>query len=196
MQNAITAKLGTSAARLYAEASALVDLAAGAGAPAQASRLALARLGLRILCGDYHDFRASEPAPKHELAQALRRVPPHASISHGIAELARDVEAGLFDEDSAEAARYVARVAPPGRVRPMVEQPAPEPIELTPRLWRVFAWLYRYCEAYGKSPRLADIADGIGSTTIAVSGALRDLQRRGAVVSVGGARGWIPVRQP
>lgn len=186
-------KLGAATGRLYAAISDLVDLAAQAGATQ--TRQALAKLGLDVLCGVYHDLRAGAPNPKGDLVEALRRVPPHRSVDQGIVDLTRRVLSREFAEDEDERGRFALRVMParrPGKP----DDVEPEPIELSPREWRVFVWLYRYVEVYGLAPLLREAAAGLETTTIAVSDMLRRLERKGAVAHVGGHRGWLPLRAP
>lgn len=190
-------KLGVAAARLYAEVGELVETAARAGGQASAARLALAKIGLQILCGAYHDFRTSSSGPKDDLIAALRAVPRHESISAAVDGLVDAVLWGEYDDGADEARRYVARVTPSVRaVAQRHPSVVPEPISLGEKEWRCFAWLHRYIEVYRKSPLLREMAVGLGITTSAVSEILARLERKGAVAHVGGRRGWITVRSP
>lgn len=194
---AIERKLGSASGRLYAAVGDLVELAARAGAAAQQTQIALARIALGVLCGEYHDYRAGAPDPKGDLVQALLRVPPHSSVDAGIAALVHVVQRGEYADGDVEAAKYVARVAPPARhLRVVAPLPEPEPIDLTQREWRVFVWLYRHVEVYGFSPLVKDMAIGLGMASIEVSNMLQKLEKKGAVARIGGIRGWIPVRAP
>lgn len=194
---AIERKLGSASGRLYAEVGELVELASRAGASAQQTRVALARIALGVLCGEYHDYRAGAPDPKGDFVQALRQVPLHRSVDAEISALIEDVQRGEYADGDVEAAKYVARVAPPARHLRVVEPlPEPEPIDLTQREWRVFVWLYRHVEVYGFSPLVKDMAIGLEMASIEVSNMLQRLERKGAVARIGGIRGWIPVRAP
>lgn len=187
-------KLGAATARLYSEVAALVSLAMAARA--RQTRDALARVGIRVLCGEYHDFRAGQANPKGDLVEALRAVPTHPSVDGPRLALVRRVLAQEFADDSTEGARWVARFAPPRRTGEQPQGSGPEPIELTPREYRAFVWLYRYVEVYGLGPLNREMAAGLGLTGLGVSDILRALERRGAVVNLGGHRGWLPVRAP
>lgn len=194
MLTVVERKLGAATGRLYAEISDLVDLAAQA--QAAPTRAALARVGLDVLCGAYHDLRAGAPNPKGDLVEALRRVPSHRSVDQEIAELVRRVLSREFAEDEAEGSRWVARALPQRQTGAPQTAAELEPIELTAREWRTFVWLYRYVEVYGLAPLLREMAAGLEIATIAAHDMLRRLERKGAVVNVGGHRGWLPVRAP
>ena len=193
---AVTQKLGAATNALYAEIGALIEMAAAAGASAGETRLGLACIGLDVLCGKFHDYRAGAPNPKGDLVEALRAVPPHRSVSDGIAALVRRVLLQEFEDGPDEARRYVARVAPAGHV-PWVPSPVDQaPIELTPRQWKVFAWLYRYTELHGETPTLGELALGLSMADTDVADVLRKLEAKGAVARLGGKRGWVPLRCP
>jgi hypothetical protein len=187
---AVEAKLGSATARLYAEVSALVERSSSAGDAAKPTRLAMARIALSVLCGDYHDIRAGSPRPKLDLVDALRRVPGHASVSWDIESLAQRALAGEFSDEFP--VRSIS--APAATPAPIAE--TPDPIYLAPNEWRVFAWLYRYVELYGMPPLHRELTDGLGIPAVTVADILRRLETKGAVVSIGGRRGWIPVRSP
>lgn len=187
-------KLGAATARLYGEVAALVDLATQARA--RQTRDALAKVGLGVLCGEYHDFRAGQVNPKGDLVEAMRSVPRHPAVDGPRMALVRRVLAQEFADGSEEGARWVARVAPPRRPEIRHEEAAPEPIELTPREYRAFVWLYRYVELYGMAPLIREMAAGLAVPGLGASDLLRALERKGAAVNLGGHRGWLPVRSP
>jgi hypothetical protein len=195
MIEAIKSRLGERSAALYARITDLVTLAADARD--SLARTALARVGLATLRGEYHDYRAGQALPKGDLVTALRMVKCTApEVELGVVELLDAVVRGEYADGPEEAARLVEGVAParPGRAKP--GRHVHEPIELTPREWRVFAWLYRYIEVYGLAPLMRELASGLETTTLAVGDILRALERKGAVAHVGGHRGWLPVRSP
>lgn len=187
-------KLGAATARLYSEVAALVSLAMDARA--RQTRDALAKVGIRVLCGEYHDYRAGQPNPKGDLVEALRAVPVHPSVDGHRMALVRRVLAQEFADGPEEGARWVARVVPPRRPGAQREDATPEPIQLTPREYRAFVWLYRFVEVYGVAPLGREMAVGLGATGLVVSELLRLMEGKGAVVNLGGPRGWLPVRAP
>lgn len=188
--------LGAASSRLYEEISVLVERAANAGVSAQETRLALSRIGLDVLCGAYHDYRSQGPNPKGDLIEALRAVPRHQSVDSAIGSMIVGILGGAFTDGEVEARKYVARMAPQPRLTVKPAEADPEPIELASKEWRVFAWLHRYVEVYGRSPLLRELAAGLEMTTIAVVEVLRRIEKKRAVVNVGGKRAWIPVRSP
>lgn len=198
MSAVVERKLGAATSALYAEVGCLVERVASASAShdAKATRLALARLGLDILCGKYHDYRAGAPNPKGDLIEALRAVPPHATVAAGVSALIRRVLLGQFEDGALEAQRYVARVAPSSRPTDLARSVDLKPIELSARQWRVFAWLYRYIEVYGQPPMLVEMTQGLDQTDIDVLDVLKVLAAKGAVARLGGRRGWVPLRAP
>lgn len=192
LMSSLVDKLGSATVRLYAAVVELVEQSSRAGEAAGPTRLGLARVALAVLCGDFHDRRSSSPRPKLDLVEALRRVPQHASVSWEIDGLVQRSIAGEFADDMPTMRPDAG--SRPGRM-PSVEA-TPDPINLAPNEWRIFVWLYRYVELYGMPPLHREMADGLGITTVAVADLLRRLEAKGAVATVGGRRGWIPVRAP
>ncbi len=196
MSEVVESRLGVSSRKLYNNVAELVALAARAGESAKPSRIALARVGLDVLCGSYHDVRASGPNPKGDLVEALRAVPPHPAIDAGIRILVHAALSGEFAEQDGERARWVARQVPPRRGGDRPPAHVDDPIELTHRQWRAFAWLHRYTEVYGRPPKLSEMAAGLEIEELSVVGAMQELERHGAAANIGGMRGWIPLRSP
>lgn len=188
--------IGAASSRLYEEISVLVERSANAGESASGTRMALSRIGLDVLCGAYHDYRSQGPNPKGDLIEALRAVPRHPSVDAAVGSLITGVLVGTFTDGPDEARKYAAKMTPPPRPTSTPAAAYPEPIELSSREWRVFAWLHRYVEVYGRAPLLREIAAGIETTSISVAEIMRQLQKKKAVVHVGGHRAWIPIRSP
>lgn len=195
MNRAIERRLGVKTAELYARIASLVELAIDRRD--DSARTDLAKIGLATLRGDFHDYRAGHPLPKGDLVTALRGVHLRCStVAAGVIALIDDVVRGAFADGAAEAARLVEAVAPSRIGLTSRARPDPVSIDLTERESRVFVWLYRYLEVYGLAPLMREIAAGLESTTLKIAGILRALERKGAVVKLGGHRGWLPVRAP
>lgn len=188
-------KLGAATARLYQRINGLLQVAEDL--KIEPVRRALARILLDVLCGTYHDFRSGRPLPKGDLHDALGAVPPHPALDDQRAAVQAEIVAAWYDEDDEEGRRWVAKLLParsPGqRAR---QDLSPEAVELTPREYRVFAWLYRYVEVYGMSPLLHEIAAGLEVPAVQVREVLGLLERKGAAANLGGHRGWVPTRAP
>lgn len=196
--------LGTGTATLYGRVVALVEKTRGR------RRERLSRIALDVLCGAYHDFRAGAPNPKGDLVEALEHVhepywldgmlidPPSLIDMNDVIILIADVLRGEFSDGPAESARWAESVAADLKARMPGEPSIPDPaaIELTPREREAFVWLYRYVEVHGQPPTVKEIASGIGRPAIEVNEILRQCLRKGAVVRIGGSRGWLPVRAP
>jgi hypothetical protein len=191
--------LGDATARLWCAVNVLLERVSAAPPAIErtASRVALSQLALQVLCGRYHDFRSAAPLPKADLIVAIRELPPHDAIDADRQLLVDEVIRGAFADGDDEAARYAASVVNKTAVR---RQPPPprqdDPITLTPKQYRVFVWLYRHMEVYGVPPTLAELADGIEETATSVHSQLKSIAKRGAVVNLGGPRGWFPLRAP
>lgn len=199
MNRAIQRRLGVKSAELYSRIASLVELAIDRRD--QVSRRDLAEIGLATLRGDYHDYRAGHPLPKGDLVIALRAVHRDAvtrcsAVAGAVDRLITDVVRGDFADGPSEAARLVEAVAPGGARQPATKKPEPLPIDLTDRESRVFVWLYRFVECYGLAPLGREMAAGLESHSLKINGVLRALERKGAVVHLGGRRGWLPVRSP
>lgn len=194
MTAGIEKKLGAATARLYERIDGLVTVVRDVAA--EPARAALARILLEVLCGAYHDYRSGRPLPKGELIEAIRAVPPHPSLDDQRAAVEAEILRGWYDEDPEEGRRWVARIAPrrPGHRAP--QDVAPDTVELTPGEYRAFAWLYRYVEVYGRSPRMAEIAAGLEVSPEHAREVLGLLERKGAAMNLGGKRGWVPTRCP
>jgi hypothetical protein len=188
-------KLGVGTARLYERLVALQKVAEVL--QAEPVVRAIARIVLDALCGSFHDYRSGRPLPKGDLIEAIRAVPPHPSLDGQRAAIEAEIVAGWYDEDEDEGRRWVARRIPPRKPGHRTPQDVePEAIELTPREYRVFVWLYRYVEVYRISPLLREVAAGLEVTTLHVREVLGILERKGAAASLGGHRGWVPTRAP
>lgn len=195
MTDHVISKLGAATGKLYQRITGLLKIATDL--QIEPTRSALARVALDVLCGTYHDFRSGRPLPKGDLLEALRAVPPHPALDDQRAAVQAEVLAGWYDEDDEEGRRWVAKLARPrvpGQRAPQDLQP--QAVELTPREYRVFVWLYRYVEVYGLSPLLREIAAGLGVEPAEVKEALGLLERKCAAANLGGHRGWVPTRAP
>ncbi len=194
MNQVIASRLGVKTAELYGRVQDLVSIAADTGD--DQARIGLSKIGLATLRGDYHDFRAGHPLPKGDLVMALRAVHFQSpEVVAAVGRLVDDVVYGLLDDGPEEAIRLAESVAP--RARHGEREPVVlAEIKLTEREYRVFVWLYRYIEVYGLAPLLRELAAGLDTPPLSVSGILRSLEHKGAVVRVGGHRGWLPVRSP
>lgn len=194
MNRAIQRRLGIKSAELYARVASLVELAIDR--KDQEARADLAAIGLATLRGDWHDFRSGHPLPKGDLVQAMRRVRSRCStVAAGVQSLIDDVVRGDYADGPTEAARLIEGIVPGARMA-TVARKEPPPIDLTDRERRVFLWLYRYIEVYGLAPLMREVAGGLETTTLKIAGLLRSLEKKGAVVRLGGHRGWLPVRAP
>lgn len=194
MQGSIVERrLGASAAHLH---SALGEVSALARSPQTKQRLA--RIGLDVLCGAYHDYRSLRVLPKGDLITALRAVPADPEVDDAIAGLVTRIVLGEFDEAESEAARwaskYLAGLAPKSSPR-LPDEPLAT-ISLTDRERRAHTWLYRYVEVYDRGPIYQEMQDGMGLRSIEVSELLRQLAKKGAAVKLAGKRGWLPTRAP
>jgi hypothetical protein len=204
-------KLGTATARLHERIVAMIQMAHDAGASALQAHGALAQLSLRVLCGDFHDYRSGELLPKGDLVEAMRALPAHASIAVSREELITAVLAGGFRDSEDEAKRWVARLVSPRPSLPAQSPPAqgaPRALELSHREYRVFVTLYRYVEVYGNSPQLRELAelastqgdagpgDRVRLNSLKVAEVLRQLAAKDVVMHLGGTRGWVPLRAP
>lgn len=194
MTDHITAKLGVATGKLYQRVQGLQQIAADLGI--EPARAALARIALDVLCGTYHDYRSGRPLPKGDLIDALRAVPPHPAIDDPRADIEAEVIRGWYDESEEEGRRWVAKLAPRQPGKPAPQDLQPQTVELTPREYRAFVWLYRYVEVYGESPRIAEMVAGLEIEAPQVSEVLRQLERKGAAANLGGKRGWVPTRCP
>lgn len=186
-------KLGASTAHLHAAIGEVSSLAY-----AQQTKASLARIGLDVLCGAYHDYRSLRVLPKGDLVTALRSVPADPAVDDAIAGLVTRIVVGEFDEDESEAARWAARYTGGGTPRPSPRLPA-DPLAtilLTDRERRAHTWLYRYVEVYDRGPVYQEMMDGLGIRSIEVSELLRQLAKKGAAVKLAGKRGWLPTRAP
>jgi hypothetical protein len=191
---AIERRLGSKSADLYDRIATLTSLAIDLRD--DAARRSLAVIGLAALRGDYHDYRSGKPLPKGDLVIALRAVPCHHPVMvSSVKRLVDDVVRGDYADGAAEARRMADAVAPRCE-RVAVQQREVSEVSLTTREWRVFAWLYRHCECYGVAPLIRELADGLEVTQLAVVNILKVLEDKGAVVNLGGHRGWLPVRSP
>lgn len=195
-------RLGSATGRLYVAVQRMLDAVADYDQqlPDPLPRVgydtfqALVRLNLDILCGKFHDYRSGAPMPKADLVTALRAVPPHESVSGRLSDLVEDVIAGAYADEPSERWHWVASAAPQ-RALPAQPRP-PQPIKLADRDYKVFVWLYRYVEVYGTPPLVREIAEGCEAEPLRINAALKSLEKKGAVVGLGGPRGWIPVRAP
>lgn len=190
----IEQKLGAATGRLYERLAGLQKVADDLDLPSQ--RRALSRIVLDVLCGAYHDFRSGRPFPKGDLVEAVRAVPAHAALDDQRAAVEREILVGHYDEDDEEGRRWIAKLAPPTPGKPPPADVRPQAVELTPREYRVFVWLYRYVEVYGRRPLLREMAAGLEISQLDASGVLRALERKGAAAHIGGHRGWVPTRCP
>ncbi len=191
----VEGKLGVATGRLYERINGLLKVAEDLAI--EPARRSLARIVLDVLCGTYHDFRSGRPMPKGDLYEALGAVPPHPALDGQRAAIRAEVLAGWYDEDEEEAKRWVARLVPtrrPGQRAP--QDLEPQVVELTPREYRVFVWLYRYVEVYGLSPLLREVSAALNITTLHVRDVLGLLEKKGAAANLGGHRGWVPLRAP
>lgn len=191
MDNLVEHKLGTAASRLYDRIAAKVGELSDA-----APRTALAAVGLGVLCGTYHDYRAGWPNPKGDLVEALRAVPTDPSVDAWRDALVFSVLAGEYADGPVEAAKWAASVMPAREEPVVVMAAARHPVDLNPREYRVFVWLYRYVEVYGKGPMVKEMSMSLEMKSIGITDVLRTLATKGAVVRVGGSRGWLPLRAP
>lgn len=191
---AIERKLGAATGRLYERVAALHHVAKTVGAVAAAG--ALARILLDVTCGAFHDYRSGRPLPKGDLIETVRAVPPHVALDDQRLAIEKEILAGWYDEDEEEGRRWVAKLAPIPRVRPAPQDLSPEAVELTPREYRVFAWLHRFVTVYARSPAVKEIALGLGIEALAAREVLQLLERKGAAANLGGKCGWYPTRVP
>lgn len=196
MSGPVEQKLGNATGRLYDAVTRMMGSCEGTPTHAALSRLALA-----TLCGAYHDYRAGAPNPKGDLVEALRAVQSHSQVDVPRAALLLRVLAGDFADG--EAARWVVRGPRNGGAAVALEPVAlPVAVELIEKEHRVFTWLYRFVEVYGFGPTLREIARGLhwGAPweidELEVGRLLRQIERKGAVVGLGGVRGWLPTRAP
>lgn len=186
-------KLGQSTGRLYAAVQRMLDVITDR-CPL---RDELARLSLDILCGRYHDYRSGSPMPKADLVDRLRAMPAHSLVDGKRQSLIDETIAGNYDDGESESRRYAAALVANGRgsTSSMVSI-LPREIKIPPDHYRLFVWLYRYVEVYGVGPLRQEIIDGVGMAALKVADVLRRLEMIGAVVGMGGPRGWLPTRSP
>lgn len=198
MRNHVELKMGAATARLHERVMSLMSIAAAAGAPALYAHGSLGKLAMRVLCGEFHDYRSGHVLPKGELVESLRAVSAHPAVDAAREDLVHDVLRGEFSDGDDEASKWVARMFPDKPIAVLDRRPAPDPrpVELNDREWRVHTWLYRYIEVYGRAPTLREIGAGIGMQSTSVHDVLVVLERKGVVSHVGGRRGWVPTRAP
>lgn len=188
MTDLVERKLGVATAKLQQRVLDIIEKT-GAGR----ARDALLRINLSVLCGSYHDFKSGQVLPKADLAADLRKIVALPPASWMIAELVADIAAGIFADTRTESRRWMADAGDRSASRP---DDAPHAIDLKPAEYRVFVWIYRYVEVYGQSPTQREVADGVGMHRLEVDAVQRKLEKKGALVHIGGVRGWLPIRAP